>query len=225
MATDRLQLEAELREPGSSNEARRIRTQGKVPAVLYGSGRDPQPITVESRKVIEILRSEQGQNSILNLAVPGTKKTQTAMILEYQVDALTHRMLHADFVRIAMDEALEIDVPIELVGEARGVTIDHGVLDFIQRDVRVRCLPGDIPDNLKVDISDLSIGDVMQINGLEVPEGVEILDEMDKPIISIGAPRAIEEVVVEEEEEIPFGETVEPELIRPDREDEGEEEG
>jgi large subunit ribosomal protein L25 len=150
--SDNLILEVELREPGSSNEAKRLRAAGKIPAVLYGGTREPRTISVSPRSVIEILRSEAGQNTILSLKVADGPE-QTALIHDYQVDPLSHRLVHADFKRIDMKIAVEVDVPIETIGEPVGVKVDKGIMDLVTRELHVRCLPGDIPDSFPLDVS------------------------------------------------------------------------
>ncbi len=215
--TDTQLLEVELREPGTSNKAGRLRRAGKVPAVLYGGGRDTRSISVDPRTLIEILRSEHGQNSILNLKV-GDGAEQTALIHDYQVDPISRRLQHVDFRRIDLKVEIEVNVPVEVVGEALGVRVDRGILDMILREVHVKCLPTDIPDNLKVDVTELVIGDVAQVSDLEIPAGVELLVDLDQTVLTIAPPTvAIEDEVTEEEEDL-LGEMEEPELIG--REDE-----
>ncbi len=213
-------LEVELREPGTTNAAKRLRVAGMIPATLYGGNRDVRSIAVSPRSVIEILRSETGQNSILSLKV-GDGKEQTALIHEYQVDPVTSRLLHADFKRIAMDVAVEVDVPIEIVGEARGVRIEKGIMDQIIRELHVRCLPGAIPDHIPADVNELEIGDSIHVRDLPIPEDVEVLTDLEATILAI-APPTIEEEVEEEEVEDLLGEMAEPELIGKGDDEEGE---
>lgn len=210
--TDMTSLAVELREPGSSNQAKRLRATGLIPAVLYGGDRDPRTIAVNPRFIVEILRSDQGQNAILTLRV-GDGAEQTALIHDYQVDPITHRLLHADFKRISLDVAVEVNVPIEVVGEAHGVKIDHGILDQILREVHVKCLPTDIPDRFTVDVTEVDIGDVLHMSDLEIPDAVEVLADLDQPIVTVAPPAVAEVVAEEEEEEGLIGEIEEPEVI------------
>ncbi len=216
---DGIILEVELREPGTTNKAKRLRRDGMIPATLYGGDRDARSIAVSPRSVIEILRSETGQNSILSLKV-GDGAKQTALIHEYQVDPVSSRLLHADFKRIAMDVAIEVDVPIEVVGEPRGVKVDKGILDQIIRELHVRCLPGAIPDNFQVDVSDLGIGDSIHVGDLEIPEGVELMADEEATLLHVTAPTAEEEVEVDEDADL-IGDMAEPELIGKSDDDEG----
>lgn len=204
-------LQVELREPSTTNAAKRMRRDGMIPATLYGGERGPRSISVSPRSVIEILRSETGQNSILSLSV-GDGDEQTALIHEYQVDPVSSRLLHADFKRIAMDVAIEVDIPIEVVGEPRGVKIDKGIMEQVIRELHVRCLPGAIPDNFTVDVSDLDIGDAIHVGDLEMPEGVELMADVEATLIHVTAPTAEEEVEEEEGADL-IGDMAEPELI------------
>ncbi len=216
-------LEVELREPGTTNAAKRLRVAGMIPATLYGGDRGARSIAVSPRSLIEILRSDTGQNSILSLKV-GDGAEQTALIHEYQVDPVTSRLLHADFKRIAMDVAVEVDVPVEVVGEARGVKLEKGILDQIIRELHVRCLPGAIPDNFQVDVTELEIGDSLHVRDLEIPEGVEVLTDGDETLLAVAAP-TVEEEPEEEEVEDLLGEMAEPELIgKSDDEGDGDDE-
>ena len=210
-------VEVELRKPASGNMARRLRAEGKLPAILYGGNRKAQAIVVNPRHLVQTLKSESGQNTILKLQLPGSGGSQTAMVYDYQVDTLTHRLLHADFMRISMDEAIEVDVPVEVVGEPRGVQVDRGVLDLVLREIHVKCLPGEIPDSFQLDVEDLEIGDVIHVGDLQVPSGVELLTDPESTLVSIAAPR-IEEELEPEPEDI-LDAVVEPELIRADRQE------
>ena len=214
-------LEVVLRVPGSSNKAKQLRRAGKVPAVLYGGGRDTRSIAVDPRTLIEILRSEHGQNSILSLRV-GDGAEQTALIHDYQVDPISRKLQHVDFRRIDLAIEIEVNVPVQVVGEAFGVKVDRGILDMILREVHVKCLPTDIPDSLRVDVTELNIGDVAQVSDLEVPDNVELLVDLDQTVLTIAPPTvAIEDEVVEEDEDL-LATLEEPELIGHEDEEESE---
>ena len=214
-------VDVQLREPGSSNQARRLRREGILPAVLYGGDHAAQVIAVDPRRVVEILQSESGQNTILTLKLPDKRKKQTVMINDFQVHPLTHRLLHADFLRISMDQPIEVNVPVLLVGEPQGVRIDHGVLEQIFREVHVKCLPSDIPEHFEIDVTELKIGDVAHVSDIDFPEDIELLEDLERPVASVAAPRVEIEEEEEEEEDLL---DLEPKLIRPDREgEEGEE--
>src|SRR5580765_2446651 len=134
-------LEAQTREPGTKNHARRVRRDGKIPAVVYGAGKDSVPVSVDPRVVTRILNSETGHNTIFDLALDGAKTK--AMIVDWQYEPIKGKLLHIDVKRIAMDKKLAVMVPIELVGEPAGVKTQGGILEQMLREVEVECLPAD----------------------------------------------------------------------------------
>lgn len=215
-------LQVELRDPGSSNQARRLRREGKLPAVLYGGEREARAIVVDPKTVVKILRSEQGENTILNLTV-GEGQEQTALIHDYQVDPLDHRITHADFLRISMDVEVEVHVPVHLRGEPAGVRKEDGVLDTVLRELTVTCLPGNIPDFFEVDVTELEIGDSVHVFDLEIPEDVTVHEEPEQTVAVVAPPQELEIEEPEEEEDL-LAEAEEPELIGAEEEgEEGEE--
>lgn len=211
-----VEVHCELREPGSSNMARRLRREGKLPAVLYGGERPARPLVVDPRQIVQILRSDQGENTILALTV-GEGQQQTALIQDYQVDPVTQKILHADFIRISMDVEVEVQVPVHLIGEPIGVRRDRGVLDQVIREVTVVCLPGNIPDSFDVDVSGLEVGGAIHVSDLQVPEGVAVQEEGAHTVAVVAVPEEIVEPAAEEEALL--GEPAEPELIRPERDE------
>jgi large subunit ribosomal protein L25 len=221
MAHEIVVVEADLREPGSSNQAKRLRAAGRLPAVLYGEERDPRPIVVSPRHVVEILQSDQGQNAILSLKVTDGRE-QTALIHDYQVDPISHKLVHCDFKRISLDVAVEVTVPIHTVGDPVGVKVDKGILDHVLREIDVRCLPTAIPDFLEVDVAELGIGDGVHISDLTVPEGVELLVDEDLTVATVAPPQELEVETTEEEDLL--GEMEEPEVIGKGGDEDEEEE-
>src|SRR5215510_8434707 len=149
-------LEAHPRTPGTKNEARRVRREGKIPAVVYGAGKESLPITVDPRVVTRILNSETGHNSIFDLSLSGEKTK--AMIVDWQYEPIKGKLLHIDLKRIAMDKVLRVKVPIVLKGEAAGVKQEGGILEQILRELEVECLPADIPSHIDADVSELVFG-------------------------------------------------------------------
>src|SRR5947208_1778400 len=138
-------LEAQQRTPGTKNDARRVRREGKVPAVVYGAGRDASSVSVDPRQVSRILHSKSGHNTIFDLSLDGERTK--AMIVDWQYEPIKGSLLHIDLKRIAMDEKLKVSVPIILRGEAAGVKQQGGILEQILREVEIECLPGDIPSS------------------------------------------------------------------------------
>ncbi|MGB8580039.1 MAG: 50S ribosomal protein L25 [Candidatus Sulfotelmatobacter sp.] len=185
-------LEAQPREAGTKNHARRVRREGKIPAVVYGAGKDAMPVSVDPRHVLRILRSESGHNSIFDLALDGSDKTK-AMIVDWQYEPIKGHLLHIDLKRIAMDKALRVSVPIVLQGVPAGVKTEGGILEQILREVEVECLPGDIPGHIDVDVSELTFGKVLRVSDLPRSEKLEFLTDANQPVAHVTSVK--EEVV------------------------------
>lgn len=217
-------ITVEQREHKGGGVARKLAHRGQIAAVVYGAGRDSVPIQVDRKTVLELLKSSGSENAVFLLKMAGTKKERHAMIRDMQVDPVSRQILHIDFQRILMDQTIRVQIPVELVGTPDGVRNEGGVLDFVTREVEVECLPGDIPRSLPVDISHLHIGQHVEVHELEVPENVTLLEEPDRTLAAVGAPRAIEEPEEELEEELLLeAEAEEPEVIGRGKEDEEEE--
>jgi large subunit ribosomal protein L25 len=143
------------------NEARRHRAAGRLPAVVYGGG-DSLVITVEPKALSRILHSDSGANTLITLSVDGESDSRV-LVKEYQLDPVTRDLLHADFYRVAMDKPITVTVSIVLKGEPKGVKQQDGILDFVQREVEIECLPGDIPEHIEVDVSDLALNEGVRL--------------------------------------------------------------
>lgn len=208
-----IEITVEKRQSRGKNEARRLRQGGKIPAVVYGAGKDTVPITVNVRSLADAFRGGAGENAIFLLKLGDTGETRHAMIREFQRDPVSRRPVHLDFVRVLMDTKIRVRVPVEVVGVARGVKTDAGILDFVTREIEIECLPGNIPEHLPLDVTDLGIGDALRISDLKAPEGVEVVDDPEKVIVHVAHPAA-EEVVAPVEAEAIAGEPVEPEVLR-----------
>ena len=143
-------LEATARETIGKNEARRTRRGGQVPAVLYGSAgdegnKDPRAIAVDPKALLKILHSESGANTLISLKLAGEGNSRV-LVKAYQLDPITHHLLHADFYRVAMDRAIRVTIPVLVKGEPKGVKQQGGLLEFIRREIEIECLPADIPE-------------------------------------------------------------------------------
>ena len=197
-------LNAEARTERGKNVARRLRRSGRVPAVVYGegdgsSGQEALAISVSPDALYGVLRSDSGVNTLIGLILDGGQPSQV-LIKDYQVDPISHDFLHVDFFRVEMDKAITVTVPIELTGEAEGVKVQGGLIDFVQRDVAITCLPADIPERISVDISSLMIGDGVRVRDLlEGVAGTPVTDP-DTLIVHVIAPKLEEEPVAEDEE-------------------------
>jgi len=176
-------LEAQARTSGNKNDARRVRRDGKIPAVVYGAGKDSLAVTVDPRVVARILHSETGHNTIFDLALGGEKTK--AMIVDWQYEPIKGALLHIDVKRIAMDKALRVSVPIFLKGEAEGVKTQGGILEQITREVEIECLPSDIPSHIDADVSHLVFGTVLRIENLPRDPKLKFLSDPNQPVAHI----------------------------------------
>ncbi|HEV2395611.1 MAG TPA: 50S ribosomal protein L25 [Candidatus Sulfotelmatobacter sp.] len=184
-------LEAQTREPGTKNQARRVRRDGKIPAVVYGAGKESLSITVDPRVVTRILNSETGHNTIFDLTLNGD--TAKAMIVDWQYEPIKGRLLHIDLKRIALDKVLRVSVPIELTGEAQGVKTEGGILEQMLREVEIECLPADIPSHIDVDVSHLTFGKVLRVSDLPHSDKVKFITDENQPVAHVTSVK--EEVV------------------------------
>ena len=190
-------LEAQTREAGTKNQARRVRREGKIPAVVYGAGKDAVPVSVDPRHVLRILRSESGHNTIFDLALSGGEnakaETAKAMIVDWQYEPIKGHLLHIDLKRIAMDKALRVNVPVVLQGVPAGVKTEGGILEQMLREVEIECLPGDIPGHIDVDVSHLTFGKVLRVSDLPHNEKLKFLSDANQPVAHVTSVK--EEVV------------------------------
>ncbi len=211
-ATDISILEAQKREPGNKNAARRVRAGGMIPAIVYGAGQDAAPVAVDPRQVLRILKSESGHNTIFDLAF-GDDRVK-AMIVDWQFEPIKGRLLHIDLQRIAMDRKLKVTVPVILKGEAEGVKTEGGILEQLLREVEVECLPADIPKSIEADISHLSFSVDLRVRDLEHSAKVKFLTDDDRMVAHITSVK--EEVVATPEATAEAATAVpaEPEVIK-----------
>ena len=220
-------LEVERRELQGSGVSRQLRAGGRVPAVVYGGGLDTLNISVDETDFSDLLKQKFGENTIFLLKLKGTKQERMAMIHEMQVDPISRRYLHVDFIRITKGHKVRVSVPVELVGDSVGVR-HGGLIDFQTREVEVEVLPREMFEKIVVDISDLDLDQNIVVQDIlsQLPESAGLTDEAERVIVSVVAPRAAtaEEEEAEEEGELLTDEESEPEVIRKGRgeEEEGE---
>ncbi len=215
-------LEVSPREGTGKGAARRLRRDGKVPAVVYGGHRETVPIMVDRKAVTELIqKSEHGVRSIFLLKMAGTDQQRHAMIKEIQIDPISRKMTHIDFVRVVMDEAIRTTVPVHLNGTPIGVK-EGGLLDFQVRDLHIECLPNAIPDKVDVDVSGLGMHQYIRISELTVPQGLKVLDDPDRVVVGVTHARAEVEPTVEAApvEEVPMEPEVIPRGKKPEEETE-----
>ncbi len=200
-------LIAEIREDQGKGASRRLRHEGKVPAIIYGAGRPPRALAFDHNKVLKQLENESFYSSVLSIKVG--EKSQAAIVKDIQRHPARPLIMHMDFQRIVEDEVIRMNVPIHFLGEdvAVGVKQGGGSVSHLMTDVEVVCLPKHLPEYLEIDISELELDAMMYLSDLELPEGVEVpalaQPEGNRPVVSIAI---IKEVVIEEEEEIAEGE-------------------
>jgi large subunit ribosomal protein L25 len=220
-------LEAVKREGRGKNEANRLRAAGRIPAVLYGAKRAGQvpegvAVAVDPKQLLRILHSDSGANTLISLKVEGAESR--VMVKEYQLDPVTHSLLHADFYALAMDKAIVVTVPIVLKGEARGVKLQGGMVDFLTRDIHVECLPADIPTHIDVDISEMNLHDSVRVGEL-MTEGTKWkpITEPETMIVHVVMPKA-EESATAAAADAATASAVEPEVIKKGKTDDEKDE-
>ncbi len=179
-------LKAETRPGRGKNEARRLRAAGKIPAVVYGTEKNKAlEIAVDPRTLLRILHSESGVNTLIGLEGAGLATGGKVLVKEYQLDPIDHKLLHADFYAVAMDKAIEVTVPIVIKGEPKGVKQQGGVVDFVNREIEVECLPGDIPEHIDVDISELMLHQGIRVRDLPKTDKWKPVSDADMMIVHV----------------------------------------
>src|SRR5678815_1980610 len=186
-------LEATTRDTFGKNEARRTRRDGKVPAVLYGGeGTEPTPISVTPKALLKILHSEAGQNTLISLKLAGAGDSRV-LVKDFQLDPITHEVLHVDFFKIAMDKLLQVTIPIVVHGEPKGVKQQGGVLEFIRREVVIEVLPADIPEHIDVDVTELMLHQGIRVRDIATSDKWKPVSELDLMLVHVILPK-VEEV-------------------------------
>jgi large subunit ribosomal protein L25 len=219
-----ISISAKARNERGKNAARRIRREGLIPAVVYGGKGDTLTVAVDPKSLQKVLRSEAGRNTILKLDIGG-KGATNAILKSWQVDPIREHFLHADFYRIAMDVAIRVTVPIVTKGEARGVKVDAGVLELVIREIEVECLPGDIPERIEVDVTDLGINDALRVSDIPFIEKVKVLSSADQVVVHVVSIKeevapAAAAVVPTAEGEAAAAPSAEPEVIKKGKKEE-----
>jgi large subunit ribosomal protein L25 len=223
-------LEAVSRDTIGKNESRRTRRAGRVPAVLYGAAKDDDkngvPIAVDPRALSRILHSESGANTLISLKLQGGGDARV-LVKDFQLDPVTHQILHADFYRVAMDRAIQVTIPIVLKGEPKGVKQQGGILEFVRREIEIECLPGDIPENVEADVSELMLHQGIRVRDIAVSPKWKPISEADMMLVHVIMPKA-EEVAAPAEAAVAAAATpaapAEPEVIKRGKKDEEKEE-
>jgi large subunit ribosomal protein L25 len=209
---DTMQLNSEVRDQTGKGAARRLRSAGKLPAILYGAKTDPIMLAMDYSELKKTLKGRAAENIIFDLTINGGKKSQSkkVMIKEIQRDPVKRDYLHVDLFEISMAKELEVDIPLDLLNTPIGVE-QGGILQHIRREVKAACLPQDLVDKIEVDVSGLDIGQSLHIRDISFPPGLRSLEDEDLTVVTVVAPTVTPEVEEEEEEEVEEAEVEETE--------------
>ena len=219
-------LEAIARDSRGKNEARRTRREGRVPAVVYGATGDTAgaatPISVDPKALLRIMHSESGANTLIALKLAGEDGTRV-LVKDYQLDPVTHHLVHADFFRIRMDRAIIVTIPVTVKGEPKGVKQQGGILEFVRREIEIECLPGDIPESVEVDVSELMLHQGVRVRDILVDVKWTPKSDPDMMLVHVIMPKAEEVAAPAEAAAVPVA-PAEPEVIKKGKKEETEEE-
>jgi large subunit ribosomal protein L25 len=210
-ATPEKNIEAKPRTGGNKNDARRLRKDGLIPAVLYGAGLESLTIAVDPKQMKRILSSEAGHNTIFDLSAGGD--SGKAMIVDWQADPIKGSLLHVDLKRIAMNVKLVVSVPVHLKGEAPGVKVQGGILEQMMREVEIECLPADIPSHIDGDVSQLVFGQTLRVSDLPHSDKIRFVTDENQAIAHVTAVKEVVEAAPAEGVEAEAA-AAEPEVIK-----------
>lgn len=213
------QLSATLRDGTGKGSARTLRAQGRIPAVIYGHGRDPQSLAIDTREIEKLLSRISAESTVIELSLDG--KSARTLIREIQRHPFKRQILHVDFQELVAGEKVTVRLPIVLSGIPDGVRQDGGILDQTMRELEVEVDPANIPNHVEIEVTSLKIGDSIHVRDIPLPEGVEIVGDKDASVCVVSAPRAVIETVTPVEEEAV---AAEPEVIGKAKKEEEEEE-
>jgi large subunit ribosomal protein L25 len=211
MAGERVKLQVKERESRGSADSRRLRREGFIPGVLYGSGKKPHAICIPERELRRVLTGAGGLHAILDVVLEGQKTTHASILKDYQQDPIRGHISHVDLQEVRLDQPIQASVTVQLVGEPVGAK-EGGVLSQVQREINVEALPMEIPEHVDLDVSALAIGDSLRVADLAPIDGVTYLDDPEETVLAtVGMPTRVEEPeeVAEEGEELPEGEVPE----------------
>ena len=195
----------------TKNAARRVRVSGKIPAVVYGAKDPAVAIEVDPRQIQRILYSDAGHNSIFDLEIAGSSAKTKVMIVDWQYEPIKDRLIHIDLKRIAMDKAIKVAVPVQLLGIPVGVKISGGILDQVLREIEVECLPADIPSHIDVDVSSLAFGDILRVADLPHTGSLKFLTDENSTVAHVVA---IKEEVAPAADAVAAATPAEPEVAK-----------
>jgi large subunit ribosomal protein L25 len=173
------------------NEARRLRVSGQMPAIIYGTGKEPVAVAVSPKEVNKILNSPTGHNTIFDMAV-GTSPAEPVMVVDWQYHPLRGNLLHVDLLRIDLEKPIRVKVPVHMHGEAVGVKIGGGLLEVVTREVEIECLPNEIPDGFTVEVTDLGLNQGVRAGDLKLSASMRLLSPAESVLVHVTAPRSEE---------------------------------
>jgi large subunit ribosomal protein L25 len=220
--TEKFNIKAAGRDSRGKNEARRLRKSGSIPAIVYGAGKAPVPVSVDPKQIFRILKSDSGHNTIFDLALEG--ENTKAMIVDWQTEPIKGSLLHIDLKRIAMDQKLTVTVPILLKGDPYGVKTEGGILEQVLREVEIECLPADIPAHIDVDVTELKFGQVLRVKDLPHGEGkLDFITDENQTVAHVIAVKEVVEATPEATAEAAAAAPAEPEVIKKGKQETAEE--
>jgi len=211
-------LDAVKRNTRGKNEARRLRAAGQIPAVVYGAQKAgdapaPEAVAVDPKPFLKILHSSSGFNTLITLKIAGGSDARV-LVRNVQLEPVSHHLLHADFYRVNMDRKIKVTVPITLKGEARGVKVDGGILDFVHREIEVEVLPAEIPNSIEVDVTDLGIGGAIHVRDVAANAAWTPVTDADLMLVHVITIKVAEETPAEGAAAAPAGGAAEPEVLK-----------
>lgn len=199
---EKIELQATVRKSVGNGPARVLRRAGQIPAVLYGRKIEPVLLSVNTKDLEQILKKGSFGQFILNLVIQNGKKvTKPAIIKELQTHPVSGNLIHIDFYEVDMKRQIKVMVPVVTTGKSVGIE-EGGLLNIVRRELEVFCLPGDIPEAIEIDISELGIGDSIHLEDVPLGENVEVATDVNYTVVTVLSPKVEEEVVEEEEEEL-----------------------
>ena len=194
-----IEMEVAPREVRGKNAARRLRASGQVPAIIYGLGREPQPVAIDTKAMTNVLKDPAGHNRVFDLRCNGS--SEHAMAVDYQIDPVEHSLLHVDLMRVDLTKPIKVSVPVRPVGEAFGVKNQGGFEEMVSREVELECLPLDIPAHVDVNVEALRVGEAIRAKDIPASDHYRLADDEHKLLVHILASRASETLEDEEEQE------------------------
>lgn len=197
-------IAASPRPARGKNEARRLRVRGLIPAIIYGTGKDPVAVAVSPKDVNKILHSDTGHNTIFDMAV-GDAPGEPVMVVDWLHHPVRSNLMHVDLLRIDLEKLLKVDVPVHIKGESVGVKIGGGMLEVINREVTIQCLPNEIPATFDIDVTELNVNQAVRAGDLKLTASMRLVSPAESVLVHVIAPRT---------EETAAGAAAEPEVVK-----------